>query len=83
MVKDIISLCIGIIFSYGTVAHYAYISDYSRPILISTNHGTSGEIIGELSRFPQSEILYPTLGVAAMAGIGSIKLILYYLGFKS
>ena len=59
-----ISLCIDKFFSYGTVAHCKYISDYSRPILIFTNHATSGEIIGELSRFPRSEIFYPTLVAA-------------------
>ena len=61
MVKDIICLCVGFLFSYGTVAHCKYISDYSRPILISANHATSGEILGELSRFPQSKNFYPTL----------------------
>jgi hypothetical protein len=54
--------CIAIYFNCITVAIYTKVSDHSRPILISANYSISGEIFGELSRFPQSEILYPTLG---------------------
>ena len=38
------------------------ISVPSCPILISMNRAISGKIFGKLSRFPRSEIFYPTLG---------------------
>ena len=36
------------------------IRDHSRPILITANYTFLGKIFGKLSRFPQSELFYPT-----------------------